>query len=97
MPSAPAVASAVAFPRPGGVLALRAAQLRDEEVADRERRAARDQPEAHRPTAAGEVIGVLDEVERHRTDQHPGAEAHDGADHSHADVDLHRDERADQQ
>ena len=82
---------------PRGVLALRATHLRDEIVADRERGAAHDQPEADSLPAAGQVIRVLDEVERHRTDEHTGAEAHDGADHPHADVELHRDERADEQ
>ena len=61
---------------------------RDQEVADEEDRAARDQPEhaqVSSPTRAG---GVLDEVEGHGADQHAGAEAHDQADRAHADVKL---------
>ena len=81
----------------GGVLAITSPRAADQPVATEEDQTAGEDARS-RPAVPGSFLdGLLDQVEGERADQHPGAEAHDQADHAQADAEAQRDEGADHQ
>jgi hypothetical protein len=81
----------------GRILPVRAAHLVDPPVAEGEHEAADEDPDERDPVVVGRVDCLFDEVERHRADQHAGAERHDEPDHGRRDAEQEGDHAADDQ